>query len=536
MATVSHSGQHTNANDAIEALQAKVGVDSSAVTTSLDYRVAQLELGGGGGGGASVTVSDTAPSSPSEGDLWFESDTGDILVYYGSAWVDVGGTSVANIAVQSTAPTSPVNGDLWFDTDTAQTFVWYDDGTSTQWVEVGAASAAASGTDGAVQFASGGAFSSDASNLVWDDTNNRLGIGTSTPTVDLEVAGTVKAGDLVGNVTATSVSTTNLTVDTDTLYVDSTNDRVGIGTTSPAYDLHVEGTGGFGSGTAAASIATTDTGNSAATLEMLTGSGSAFDISLFAAGATPANAVYLNNRNNSPMVMQTNNTERLRIDSSGNVGIGTTSPNAKLDVEGTINQPWGSAFTQDGVVNTKLLNVAYTATGGWGNYVQLSVPNNSSTVGFGEGAMVLTQSGWVVKPKQPAFWVEHVSNALVLTANVTTIVPWNTENYDVGNNISSGRFTAPVDGWYSFHTQLLVSKSSATRIDLKFLINGSNSWVNEFQGLNTGSVNRSINGSCILYLTRSDYVEVAVTNVGVGGTLYANSQSVFHHFAGYLLG
>jgi len=37
----SHSAQHANANDAIEALQAKVGVDSSAVTTSLDYKVAQ---------------------------------------------------------------------------------------------------------------------------------------------------------------------------------------------------------------------------------------------------------------------------------------------------------------------------------------------------------------------------------------------------------------------------------------------------------------------------------------------------------------
>ena len=37
----SHSSQHADANDAIEALQAKVGVDGSAVTTSLDYKVAQ---------------------------------------------------------------------------------------------------------------------------------------------------------------------------------------------------------------------------------------------------------------------------------------------------------------------------------------------------------------------------------------------------------------------------------------------------------------------------------------------------------------
>ena len=34
-----HAGQHSDANDAIEALEAKVGVNSSAVVTSLDYKV-----------------------------------------------------------------------------------------------------------------------------------------------------------------------------------------------------------------------------------------------------------------------------------------------------------------------------------------------------------------------------------------------------------------------------------------------------------------------------------------------------------------
>ena len=42
----SHSGQHANANDAIEALQVKVGIDSSADTSSLEYRIAQLEAAG----------------------------------------------------------------------------------------------------------------------------------------------------------------------------------------------------------------------------------------------------------------------------------------------------------------------------------------------------------------------------------------------------------------------------------------------------------------------------------------------------------
>lgn len=45
-----------------------------------------------GGGGASITISDTLPTvGVSEGDLWFESDTGRTFVYYDSFWVEIGG-------------------------------------------------------------------------------------------------------------------------------------------------------------------------------------------------------------------------------------------------------------------------------------------------------------------------------------------------------------------------------------------------------------------------------------------------------------
>ena len=53
----------------------------------------QTPTGGGGGGGANVTISDTIPAgSPTAGDLWWESDTGRLKVYYtdvdSSQWVD----------------------------------------------------------------------------------------------------------------------------------------------------------------------------------------------------------------------------------------------------------------------------------------------------------------------------------------------------------------------------------------------------------------------------------------------------------------
>ena len=40
----SHSEQHADANDAIVALQEKVGVDNSTDINSLDYKIRQLEL------------------------------------------------------------------------------------------------------------------------------------------------------------------------------------------------------------------------------------------------------------------------------------------------------------------------------------------------------------------------------------------------------------------------------------------------------------------------------------------------------------
>jgi len=47
--SVPHASQHSDLNDAVEALQAKVGADSSGVASSHDYKIAQLESGATGG-------------------------------------------------------------------------------------------------------------------------------------------------------------------------------------------------------------------------------------------------------------------------------------------------------------------------------------------------------------------------------------------------------------------------------------------------------------------------------------------------------
>ena len=90
------------------------------------------DLGAGG-----ATVSDTAPSSPVAGQVWFESDTAKTFVYYDSQWIEIGALAAAGIVTMSdSAPAAPADGKLWFNSSNAKTYVYYD----SSWVEIGAGS------------------------------------------------------------------------------------------------------------------------------------------------------------------------------------------------------------------------------------------------------------------------------------------------------------------------------------------------------------------------------------------------------------
>lgn len=62
------------------------GGNPSSVSTSLLPKISFYKYigtkGGGGGGGASITVSDSAPTDPTSGALWYNSSSGELLVYY----------------------------------------------------------------------------------------------------------------------------------------------------------------------------------------------------------------------------------------------------------------------------------------------------------------------------------------------------------------------------------------------------------------------------------------------------------------------
>lgn len=77
----------------------------------------------------------------------------------------------------------------------------------------------------------------DSNQLVWDATNNRLGIGTASPGVALDVRGAVVFNEDGADADFRVEGDT----DANLLFVDASTDRVGIGTATPGYKLQVNG-------------------------------------------------------------------------------------------------------------------------------------------------------------------------------------------------------------------------------------------------------------------------------------------------------
>ena len=131
--------------------------------------------------------------------------------------------------------------------------------------------------------------------------------------VSLNGDGTITGLSTLDSVTITgltSLTTTDLTADSTTLVVDSANNRVGIGTASPSQELEVVGE------VLANNFRLPDAGGTISGSRTVTGAA-------FQLFDTAQN-----------IRAYTGGTERMRITSTGNVGIGTSSPNAKLHIHG----------------------------------------------------------------------------------------------------------------------------------------------------------------------------------------------------------
>jgi hypothetical protein len=242
------------------------------------------------------------------------------------------------VTTSDTAPVSPSDGDLWYDSVGGRTYVYYDDGAGSQWVDTspqgsGVSDAISEGDTSAEVIDTG----SDGRFVVTTEGSERLritsaglvGIGTNSPSVELSIAGSdpnlviwegsdgalsskvqLGTGLVQGfiNIHKGDGTRTVQIGSDDTSYFNGGN--VGIGTTSPTYLCNV--------------IAAAGSQN------------------IFQAGQTGVSNGYsiTSNGTNLTHAWFNGGSEAARIDSSGRVGIGTS------DVKGALGLQHGNASPQ----------------------------------------------------------------------------------------------------------------------------------------------------------------------------------------------
>lgn len=130
--------------------------------------------------------------------------------------------------------------------------------------------------------------------------------------------------------TAYRITAGALTVDTDTLFVDSANDKVGIGTNIPTTVLHAKG--GTSSVTAASNTVLFVENSGSSNIQIGCGYWSNASITFGAYNDPDAGRVqystYLNQ-----LQFFTNGTQKATLSNTGNLGLNTTYPSAKIHAQ-----------------------------------------------------------------------------------------------------------------------------------------------------------------------------------------------------------
>ena len=187
------------------------------------------------------------------------------------------------------------------------------------------------------------AFSTAGSERMRLDSSGNVGIGTSLPAARLQLAGTVVGATLrLENQTATTGKTYDIisgdggplrfqdvTAGAERMRIDSSG-NVGIGTSAPGAKLDVNGT--VWARADAAALGIDVIGRSADNGGQIRFLNNAASAALGTLASYGNDLALLNNTASFSLLFGTNSAERMRIDASGNVGIGTSAPGFKLQV------------------------------------------------------------------------------------------------------------------------------------------------------------------------------------------------------------
>jgi hypothetical protein len=306
------------------------------------------------------------------------------------------------VTTSDTAPVSPSDGDLWYDSVGGRTYVYYDDGAGSQWVDTspqgsGVSDAISEGNTSAevIDTGSDGRFvvTTEGSERLRIDSSGRVGIGTNSPgsyetsADNLVVADSGNGGITIATGTSAygSIYFADGTTATDkyrgVVEYNHSNNAMAFWIDATER-LRIDSSGRLLVGTSSATnsaplqVLATNNGAWAVQLRMRdnandycyvgfsdkTGSESIANIWSDRTAASTGNLVFETNNGSA------NPTERMRITSGGNVGIGTTAPGGLLHV--------GS----DGIIITNTLSELAPPTTGNDSYIFRS--NNDGSLQF----------------------------------------------------------------------------------------------------------------------------------------------------------